>query len=66
MSKTKIKYLLVFLSFIGVSGLCAQENVIACGGVATGAGGTVSFSLGQVVYNMNEGTNGTVSQGIQA
>ena len=45
--------------------LSAQETAVAAGGVATGSGGTVNYSVGQVVYTTNTGTNGSVSQGVQ-
>ena len=38
---------------------------MAVGGKATGSGGAVSYSVGQVVYTTNTGTNGSVSQGVQ-
>ena len=43
----------------------AQESVNASGGDATGSGGTVAYSVGQVVYTTNTGSTGTVAQGVQ-
>ena len=43
----------------------AQESVTATGGDATGSGGTVAYSLGQVAYVHNTGGNGSVSPGVQ-
>jgi|TARA_B110000238_G_scaffold187973_1_gene218558 hypothetical protein len=43
----------------------AQDAISASGGEATGIGGTVSYSVGQLVNNMNIGSNGTVTQGVQ-
>jgi len=43
----------------------AQENRVASGGKATRSGGTVSYSMGKVVYAINTGRNGSVSQGVQ-
>ena len=43
----------------------AQESVNASGGNATGSGGSVSYSLGQVISTTNSGASGTVSQGVQ-
>jgi len=43
----------------------AQDAVVASGGYAIGAGGSVSYSIGQVFYNTNTGTTGSVAQGIQ-
>jgi hypothetical protein len=43
----------------------AQESTNASGGDASGTGGTVAYSLGQVVYTINTGSSGTVDQGVQ-
>jgi hypothetical protein len=50
---------------LGLTGLHAQESVNATGGNASGSGGSVSFSVGQVVYTTNTGSNGSVTQGVQ-
>jgi hypothetical protein len=43
----------------------AQQATTATGGDASGSGGTVAYSVGQIVYTTNAGTNGSVAQGIQ-
>ncbi len=43
----------------------AQESVNSTGGNAVGSGGTVAYSIGQVVYTTNTGSNGSVAQGVQ-
>jgi hypothetical protein len=43
----------------------AQNAVPSSGGDAKGAGGSVSYSVGQVVYTSNTGDNGSVAQGVQ-
>lgn len=43
----------------------AQETAGTAGGDATGSGGTVAYTIGQVVYNTSTGTNGSVAQGVQ-
>ncbi len=55
---------LAFL-LLGLGGLYAQESPTATGGEATGTGGTVSYSVGQLVYTTNTGTNGSVAHGVQ-
>jgi hypothetical protein len=45
--------------------LKAQSTNPTSGGVATGTGGSVSYSVGQIVYTTNTGTNGTASRGVQ-
>ncbi len=60
-----IKNLIAFCLF-GYGTLSIAQNVIpASGGNATGAGGSVSYSVGQVTYTTNNGTNGSVAQGVQ-
>ena len=56
----------VLLSMLLVSfGLRAQVSVNAAGGNATGDGGLVSFSVGQMAFSANVGTNGSVTEGVQ-
>lgn len=50
---------------LGLGGLHAQETVPATGGDATGAGGSSSYTVGQVVYTTNPGSNGSIVQGVQ-
>lgn len=56
---------LFFLLGLGLTGLQAQETVSATGGDASGSGGTVNYSVGQVVYTTHTGNNGSVAQGVQ-
>ena len=43
----------------------AQKNTIATGGEATGSGGKVSYSIGQIDYKDQSGSSGDVNQGLQ-
>jgi hypothetical protein len=46
--------------------LCnAQQGVSTAGGEATGAGGTVSYTIGQVTYSNFSGNEGSINQGVQ-
>jgi len=54
-----------FLFLAGLGGLCAQEAVSSSGGLATGAGGTAGFTIGQVAYQSHAGVNGSAWQGVQ-
>ncbi len=47
------------------AGLHAQQATTAAGGDATGPGGSVAYSVGQVVYTTNSGTGGSVAEGVQ-
>jgi hypothetical protein len=64
MKPIKIIASFAFLLFC-VGEVQAQQNSIPSGGEATGLGGTASYSVGQVVYTTNTGTNGSVAQGVQ-
>jgi hypothetical protein len=64
MKHTKTILNITFL-LLGLGGLHAQETVAAAGGEATGIGGIVSYSTGQVVYTVNTGANGSLAQGVQ-
>ena len=58
-----LRLVMVFLFSSGLTSLHAQIAIPASGGNATG-NGTVSYSIGQVVYTVN--TNlGSVAQGVQ-
>jgi hypothetical protein len=57
---TKVAFLL-----IGIGGLHAQEIVPVAGGDATGSGGSTSYTVGQVFFTTNTGSNGSETQGLQ-
>jgi hypothetical protein len=59
------KLLIILTIMLLFVGLHAQETTTASGGEASGDGGTVSYSVGQVVYGTHSGTTGSVSEGIQ-
>ncbi|UGS22192.1 T9SS type A sorting domain-containing protein [Flavobacterium cyclinae] len=61
------KLMFYFLSvyFIGITFIVAQNSVNASGGNLSGANGSVSYSVGQMVYTTNSGTNGSNAQGVQ-
>jgi hypothetical protein len=49
----------------GLLSLQAQEGISVSGGDASGSGGTVSYTLGQVAYITNTGMGGSEAQGVQ-
>ena len=65
MQHKRLRLSAVLLFVIGMTGLQAQNTIPATGGNATGAGGTSSYTVGQVVYITNTGTNGSSAQGVQ-
>ncbi len=48
-----------------VGSLYAQQSLNTAGGDATGIGGTVAYSVGQIVYTAHSDHSGTVTQGVQ-
>ena len=63
MKHKKIK-LSVLLLGIGITAQ-AQQATTATGGNASGSGGTVAYSVGQIVYTTHTGATGSVAQGVQ-
>lgn len=61
MSRKKAKLSVLLLLCIGLTGLQAQEAVPTTGGNASGSGGTVSYTIGQVAYT----SSGEVAEGVQ-
>jgi hypothetical protein len=60
----KFYILNVFIALFAIP-VIAQQSVSASGGDAKGAGGTVAYSVGQVVYTTNDSPQGKVAQGVQ-
>jgi len=58
-------FIFLFLLSFALTGIKAQQTTDAAGKVATGSGGTASYSIGQIVYTTNFGTNGSNAQGVQ-
>jgi hypothetical protein len=65
MRHKKVKLTAVLFLGLGLTGLQAQTAILASGGNASGSGGSASYSIGQIVYTTNTGTNGSVAQGVQ-
>jgi hypothetical protein len=63
-----MKVAILFISFFLVNFgevIQAQNAIPATGGNGSGSGGSISYTVGQVVYNAISGSNGSVIQGIQ-
>jgi hypothetical protein len=63
--KTLITGLLAFCIFGFGFVLQAQNTIAASGGNGSGSGGTVSYTIGQVVYTTSTSTSGSVVHGVQ-
>jgi len=65
MQYKKVTLFAVLLSGFGATGLYAQHSVNTTGGTAAGSGGSVSYSVGQMTYHTHNGTQGTLTEGVQ-
>lgn len=65
MRHKRLKLSGLLLLGLGLTGLQAQESVNATGGNTSGSEGSMSYSVGQVVYTANTETSGAVAQGVQ-
>ena len=63
-SYKKIIYLIIIILVNSLS-LLAQNGTVASAGKASGNGGYVTYSIGQVNYISVSGNNGKVAQGLQ-
>lgn len=65
MKSKKAKRAGLLLLFFGVTTLQAQQTTDATGGDAFGIGGSVAYSVGQIVYTTNSSITGSEAQGVQ-
>jgi hypothetical protein len=59
---------IIFSLLVGCFSLAilqGQSAIPASGGNTTGTGGSSSYTIGQIVYTMISGANGSVAQGVQ-
>jgi hypothetical protein len=65
MQLNHLKIISMLLLGFGLTNLTAQESVNATGGNASDSGGSVSYSIGQLAFQIKTGTDGSVIQGVQ-
>jgi hypothetical protein len=65
MTTRKRLFNLMLIASIVPIGIQAQNGTVASGGEATGSGGKVSYSIGQVNYISVTNSGGQVNQGLQ-
>lgn len=66
MTKNKSKPIaLLATGLLWMSLAQAQESINSSGSNATGSGGSVSYSIGQMVYTTDMGSSGSITQGVQ-
>ena len=58
-------FFLAFLLTFSVNAQTSHQVLSATGGDATGTGGSVAYSVGQIVYTTSTGTTGSVAQGVE-
>ena len=63
--KTYTLFFLAFLLSFSVQAQTSHQVLSATGGDASGSGGTVAYSVGQIVYTTSTGTTGSVAQGVE-
>ena len=63
---SKITFYICFaLTMLSSPLIQAQESINTAGGDASGSGGSVAYSIGQVVYTTNASSSGSIAQGLQ-
>ena len=61
-----ISFRVIFVLYlIGISTLYAQKGTVSAGTDASGSGGSISYSIGQIDYLSAKGSGGKINQGIQ-
>jgi len=60
-----ISLLILSFAFCASIQLQAQNNSVSAGADAEGSNGSISYSIGQVVYTSASGINGSINQGVQ-
>lgn len=61
----KMRLVAFIFCFINLWGLKAQHTVSGTGGIATGNGGSVAYTIGQIFYTQVYGPNTSLVQGVQ-
>lgn len=61
----RLRILPLVLILVGGAQIHGQQAVVPAGGEATGSGGTVSWTLGQVDYEASQSSGGNVQRGVQ-
>ncbi len=65
MKNTFLKFVSLIVILFCASMIFAQEGIHTSGGEATGTGGNVSYSVGQLFVGSPTGTGGIVTEGVQ-
>ena len=63
--KNNTLFLLAFLLSFSANAQTSHQVLSATGGDATGTGGSVAYSVGQIVYTTSTGSTGSLAQGVE-
>jgi hypothetical protein len=63
--KNLMKILIAYCLFAYGTELLGQQTVPASGGDASGSGGSISFTIGQLIYTTDIASIGSISKGVQ-
>ena len=64
-NKTKFSSIILLTGLLWSCFANAQQSVNTAGNTALGSGGSVSYSIGQIVYTTISGSSGSAAQGVQ-
>jgi hypothetical protein len=65
MDPKKLTLCTIFLIGLSLNGLFAQQVVSSAGGTATGSGGSVNYTAGQIINTSLTGIGGSIANGVQ-
>ena len=65
MTQIRKTILVLLVSCLCLTIVQGQSTIPSTGGNANGGGGSVSYTVGQITYQTQSGSNGTVAQGVQ-
>ncbi|MEI7508430.1 MAG: T9SS type A sorting domain-containing protein [Flavobacterium sp.] len=64
-NKKSISTIILLTASLWCCKMQAQDSTNISGGTSLGSGGSVSYSVGQIVYTTNSGSSGSAAQGVQ-
>lgn len=65
MSNKIRSFFALFLFWFAYTGAQGQESIVTTGAIGSGNGGTLNYSIGQMVYTNTLGSTGTLTNGVQ-
>jgi len=65
MNKEVYKLLMVIVFYFVLNGLKSQDVIPSTGANISGSSGSISYTVGQIVWTSYSGSSGTIAQGVQ-